>query len=323
MTPMTPAEIETITKTIEIAAKDPTWCEAIVLVINSQTSATIVQAAKSVAMSVETFIAQFGVALSEPSKILRPILQNTHLTEGQATQYLYDAQRLVNNGVPEALRAGAAGAGGAGAAATGAAVGKGAIILKGLAIVGGLLVFAVVSYYVAGYLGELVADDPIEPTWLGDPEARAAFQTEHEDTTYGRLIATKNGVNVTHEKISKPVYLYYDKYDGYHLEYTSIVKHNFEPIIVDGREVVGPDKTWGIPCSDDEYPVGGPYYTYGAVCEAMEKKLKKDGAYNIARGFFCYKNSQFLCKREVLTGMEVDPFGVPVRIEDFVRGHRP
>lgn len=185
---MTPAEVEAIKETIKVASQNKTWCEAIVSVIKTTNLATIKQAASSVNMSVSSFIAQFGVALSEPSKILRPILQNTHLTEGQATQYLYDAQKLVNNGVPEALRAGA---GGAGAAATGVAAGKGAIILKGLAIIGGLIAFAVVSYYVAGVLGEWSADKPIEPGWN-----RPVYSSD--------FIATIDGVDVTNTLWSEP-----------------------------------------------------------------------------------------------------------------------
>lgn len=325
MRPMTPAEVEAIKKTIEIAAKDPAWCKAIASVIDSQAYVTIAQAANSVAMSVETFIGQFCVALSEPSKILRPILQNAHLTEGKATQYLFDAQKLVNSGVPEALRAGgAAGAGGAGAAATGAAAGKGAIILKGLAILGGLIVFAVVSYYVAGAIGEWSADDPIGRTGKGDPETRAAWKAEQAASVarYGDMIVTINGVDVTDKSLGELRYLYHTS--GTHTSKEYVLRKT-DVITVSCGSLFSSSTDPDCPIVNEPDPrfstrdpvtgkwdytftnlskmvkevsaIGGPYYTYGEVCNAIAKRENYEEG---IRGSYTYGNSIVYCDRERL-----------------------
>jgi hypothetical protein len=109
MTPLTLEEIEAIKKIIEIAAKNPEWCKAITLVIKTPNLATITQAASTVSMSVSSFINQFVVALSEPSKILLQILRNSSLKSGQIDTYMIDAAKLVRSGIPEVLRAGVAG----------------------------------------------------------------------------------------------------------------------------------------------------------------------------------------------------------------------
>jgi hypothetical protein len=273
MTSLTPAEIEAIIKeTLKVTGQNSAWREAIVTVMKTPNLPTITKAASSVNMSVSSFIRHFNVACWKADEIIRPLLKDAKIfTTDQIDDFVIQGRILYRSGIPDAMRAG--GAGGAGAAATGAAAGKGAIILKGLAILGGLIVFAVVSYYVAGYAGELLADDPIERTWKGDPEARAAWEAEQAAhvVTYGDMRATIDGIDVTDDRLVEPKYLYYDtRYPRYYLEHTPIMKPS-ENITVDGREVRSAKYTLGIELKD-KHAIGGPYYTYGEICEAFAKK---------------------------------------------------
>lgn len=307
----------------KMAYMDHTWCRAIISVMNDpKNKETIIKAANSVNMPLNVFITQISVALYKPTEIFMKIFTDAGYSAHQAAGYARKAQRINLVQILQAtVGIGSAGVASVGTMGLAAIKGTAIALLEGLALVGVLALTVVAVYYGATYLGELSADKPIEPVQNWPTHVDSNQEKSTAPATYGRLIASKNGVDVTNERTDKPLYLYYDKYDGYFLEYTSIIKHN-EPLFIDGRVVAGLDKTLGV-IIPDEYPIGGPYTTYGGVCESMEKKLKEDGDYNIATGFFCYKNGQFLCKREVLTGMEVDPFGVPVRLEDFLRGHRP
>jgi hypothetical protein len=200
---MPPEQVEAIKKAIEIAAKDPAWCKAITSVIETPNLAKITEAASTVSMSVSSFINQFVVALSEPSKILRPILQNTHLTEGKATQYLFDAQKLVNSGVPEALRAG--GAAGVGTT-TVVATGIGATLINVAIGIGVIVIAGFVLWGVAGYVGEHWGDQPIEQTWIGGSDIRNVYSAH--------FTATIDGQDVTNTIWSKPSYVSFSHGEG-------------------------------------------------------------------------------------------------------------
>lgn len=195
MTLLTPEQIEAVIKeTIKVTSQNPAWREAIVTVMKTPNLPTITKAASSVNMSVSSFIRHFNVACWKAEEIIRPLLKEAKIfTTDEIDDLVIQGRILYRSGIPDVMRAGA-GAGGAGAAATGAAAGKGAIILKGLAILGGLIAFAVVSYYVAGYLGELAADKPIEPGW--------------NRPVYGDFIATMDGVDVTNALWSEPGQIY-------------------------------------------------------------------------------------------------------------------
>ena len=319
---MTPAEIEAIKKTIEIAAKNPTWCEAIVSVMKTPNLPTITQAASSVNMSVSAFISQFNVACWKAEEILRPILEEANLYTKTEIKNLVDQARILyRSGIPHVMRAGAAGAGGAGAAATGAAAGKGAIILKGLAIVGGLIAFAVVSYYVAGYLGELWADDPIEPTWLGDPEARAAYQAEqgkkqHSVPIYSaHFIATIDGVDVTNTLWSSELSHIDPPY------YVGEMYYNY----LYGNNEVYTQKTYGEMCRiiDDKTirDSWGNYASFVCTVASWDKTLPgyHDNYPEYKPGN--WRHDELECKREILYMKKVDsyysPFD-PILIEERV-----
>lgn len=257
MTLLTPEQIEAVKETTKVISQDPAWRKAIVTVMKTPNLPTITKAASSVNMSVSSFIRHFNVACWKPDEIIRPLLKDAKIfTTNEIDDLVIQGRILYRSGIPDVMRAGAAGAGGAGAAATWAAAGKGAIILKGLAILGGLIAFAVVSYYVAGYLGELWADDPIEPTWLGDPEKRAAYQQaeqgkkQHSVPIYSAhfIATTEAGKDITNTVWSEPGVIYCD---------------------------IGGPRTWHniYNYGDRRNVVHG--ITYGELCDIFEKTYEK------------------------------------------------